>query len=134
MWWYVKEIGVAVLLAGAIIVLIRLYLLLRRVHRLADRMGQLAEGEARQALAQVEEAARGVATTAKHVDAAVAPLARTVDRIERWTATLAAELLVARAVSPLLTRVGGWLSGLRKGGGATAKPPGDRSRPGDGEE
>jgi len=131
--FYVKEIGTAVLLVAAVIVLVRLYLLIRRLHRLAARIGQLVEVEAKRTLAQVEEAARGVSATAKHVDAAVAPLSSVVHRIERWTAAIGAEMLVARAVSPVVTRVGGWLSGLRRGIGEAMKHRGDRSGAGDGE-
>ena len=106
----------AVILAAAAVVAlsVRGYLLAQRVHRLAEQISQVVEQEVKQALAQVEEAARGMRDTAEHVDHALAPLSRTVHRIERWTAALAAEALVASAVSPAVAKIGGWLSGLRK--------------------
>jgi hypothetical protein len=109
------ELVAVILAAGAVIALaIRGYLLARRLHRLADEVGRMIESDARRALAQVEEAARGVQRTSSHIDAALVPLSSTVHRIERWTAAIAAEALVASAVSPALAKIGEWLSGLRK--------------------
>ncbi len=112
---YVELIAV-ILAAGAVIALsVRGYVLARRLDRLADEVGRLVENDARRALTQVEEAARGVHRTASHIDATLVPLSNTVHRIERWTAAIAAETLMAGAVSPALAKLGGWLSGLRKG-------------------
>jgi len=110
------ELIAVILAAAAVIALsIRGYLLARRLHRLADEIGRMVDGEARRALTEVEEAARGVRRTASHIDATLVPLSNTMHRLERWTAAIAAEAFVAGAVSPALAKLGGWLSGLRKG-------------------
>ena len=108
---------IAVILAAAVVIAlsIRGYLFARRLHRLADEIGRMVDTEARRALMEAEEAARGVRRTASHIDATLVPLSNTMHRLERWTAAIAAETLMAGAMSAALAKLGGWLSGLRKG-------------------
>ena len=111
---YVELVAV-ILAAGAVIaVSIRGYLLAQRLQRLTEQVSRMVEGEVRQAVTQVEEAAREVHRTAAHLDGTLVPLSSTLHRIERWTAAIAAETLVASALSPALAKVSTWLSGLRR--------------------
>lgn len=108
-------LGVIILAAIAVTVFaVRGYLLARRLHRLADQVSQLAAMEAKRTLTQVEEAARKVSGTVEHIDRTLVPIASTVRRVEQWTAAIAAETLLASAVSPALAKVGRWLTGVRK--------------------
>ena len=100
---------------------IRIYLLAGRMQRLSDRFSQVLEEDVKGALAEVEQTARRVQETLGKVDAALVPFGHTVRRIERWTATIATEALVANALSPALAKVTSWLSGLRKGIGGVLK-------------
>jgi outer membrane murein-binding lipoprotein Lpp len=109
------EVGAIILAAIAVAAFaVRGYLVAQRLHRLADQVSQLAEMEAKRALLEVETAARRASATVGHIDRTLVPLSNTVRRVERWTAAIAAETLLAGAVSPALAKVGGWLVGLRK--------------------
>jgi hypothetical protein len=118
---YLEAIAVIIAAAAVTTFSVRAFLLAKRVHRLADQCGQVLEEDVKRTLAGMEETTRRARETLGRVDASLLPFEQTVRRIERWTAAVATEAIVASTLSPALAKVSGWLSGVRKGVGSVLK-------------
>ncbi len=114
---YVETICVILAALGVTAASVRLFLLAGRWERLSDRMYRTLEEEVQPVLAEVEQTARRAQDTLGKMDATLIPFANTVRRIEKWTAAIATETLVASALGPALGKVTTWISGLRRGVG-----------------
>ncbi len=122
---------IAVIIAALAVAAAAIYLILliRRWQRLLAQASRVLESDVRRTLGEIEAAAQRAQVTLGEVeataqrsrdtlgkmDATLIPFALTVRRIEKWTAAVATEALVANALGPALGRLSGWLSGLRKG-------------------
>jgi Flp pilus assembly protein TadB len=108
---------VVAIVAGAalIAVSVRAFLLAKRLHELSDQFSELLEREVRPAVAEVAETARGLQRAAGKMESAITPIEHTVQKVERWVG-VAAEAVVARAMSPTFGKVVGVLGGLLRHG------------------
>lgn len=118
---YVEAIAVILAALAVAAFSIRGFLLAGRLTRLADEFSRALDEEVKRTLEEWDETARRTRESLGKLDAAVIPFGHTVRRIEKWMATIATEALVANALSPALSKVGGWLSGLRKGIGGVLR-------------
>ena len=107
---------------------VRAFLLARRLHQLSDQLSHMLQYEVHEVLAEVAETARGLQQASGKIGAAVQPLDHVIRKVDRW-AGVAAEALLASAVSPTLGRVAGALGGLKRLGGILAHGRGANGRP-----
>jgi len=94
---------------------VRALLLQARIGRLIEQAGRTLDPDVRQALAAWAEAARGLQQAVGKLEQGMAVLNRSLDRVDRITKTLEADLDTLSAIQPVVSRIGSWLGGVRKG-------------------
>jgi hypothetical protein len=118
---YIEVIAIIVAALAVTAAAVRTFLLSARLEKLSDRAYRTLEEEVQPTLAEVEQTARRIQDSLGKVDATLIPFANTARRIEKWTAAVATETLVATALGPALGKVTSWVSGVRRGVGGLLK-------------
>jgi hypothetical protein len=94
---------------------VRALFLQARIGRLIEQAGRTLDSDARQALGAWTEAARGLQQAVGKLEQGAAALNRSLDRVDRITKTLEADLRALSVIQPTISRIGSWLGGVRKG-------------------
>jgi len=94
---------------------VRALFLQARIGRLIEQAGRALDLDVRQALGAWTEAARALHQAVQNLEQGAAALNRTLERVERITRTLEADLHALSAVQPAISRIGAWLGGVRRG-------------------
>ncbi|MCJ7822451.1 MAG: hypothetical protein MUQ26_05120 [Armatimonadetes bacterium] len=104
---------------------IRAYFLVKRLHLLLDHVDQLVASDVTTTVRALGDTARGARTAVAKLEGGLSALARTLERVERLSANLEPDSVARTVAQPVVTRLLGWVSGLRKGLGAarTKGPP-----------
>jgi hypothetical protein len=94
---------------------VRALFLQARIGRLIEQAGGTLDSDVRQALAAWVEAARGLQQAVGKLEQGMTALNRSLDRVDRITKTLEGDLHALSVVQPVISRIGSWLGGVRKG-------------------
>jgi hypothetical protein len=100
---------------------IRAYFVVKRLHALLDRVDQLVASDVAATVRALGDTARGAQAAVAKLENGLSTLASTLERVDRLSANLEPDSMARTVAQPVVTKVLGWISGLRKGLGSARK-------------